>query len=208
VADLGEMVLDWREGRPVYLRDVAEIEVRLVDRASFVIQNGQPAMAVNAHRETGVNVLQVMDGLREAVTELRAGPLKRAGLSLVQVYDETRYIDRSINMVRNNLLLGVLLAIGVLWWFFRKFRATLMVAIAIPICVVTAFILLDAAGRSLNVISLAGLAFAVGMVLDAAIVVLESVVRLREKGMTSDEAAEAGTCFSKMSRASYLQIWR
>jgi multidrug efflux pump subunit AcrB len=193
VADLGEMVLDWREGRPVYLRDVAEIEVRLVDRASFVIQNGQPAMAVNAHRETGVNVLQVMDGLREAVTELRAGPLKRAGLSLVQVYDETRYIDRSINMVRNNLLLGVLLAIGVLWWFFRKFRATLMVAIAIPICVVTAFILLDAAGRSLNVISLAGLAFAVGMVLDAAIVVLESVVRLREKGMTSDEAAEAGT---------------
>jgi multidrug efflux pump subunit AcrB len=193
VADLGEMVLDWREGRPVYLRDVADIEVKLVDRASFVIQNGQPAMAVNAHRETGVNVLQVMDGLREAVTELRAGPLKRAGLSLQQVYDETRYIDRSINMVRNNLLLGVLLAIGVLWWFFRKFRATLMVAVAIPICVVTAFILLDAAGRSLNVISLAGLAFAVGMVLDAAIVVLESVVRLREKGMSSEDAAEEGT---------------
>ncbi|MCK4586027.1 MAG: efflux RND transporter permease subunit, partial [Gammaproteobacteria bacterium] len=94
VADLGEMVLDWREGLPVYLRDVADIEVRLVDRTGFVIQNGQPAMAVNAHRETGVNVLQVMDGLREAVDELRAGPLKRAGLSLQQVYDETRYIDR------------------------------------------------------------------------------------------------------------------
>ncbi len=193
VADLGEMVLDWREGLPVYLRDVADIEVRLVDRTGFVIQNGQPAMAVNAHRETGVNVLQVMDGLREAVDELRAGPLKRAGLSLQQVYDETRYIDRSINMVRNNLLLGVLLAIGVLWWFFRKFRATLMVAIAIPICVVTAFIVLDAAGRSLNVISLAGLAFAVGMVLDAAIVVLESVVRLREKGVSSEDAADEGT---------------
>ena len=193
VDDLGEMVLDWREGRPVYLRDVADIEVRLVDRSGFVIQNGRAAMAVNAHRETGVNVLQVMAGLREAAQELREGPLKRAGLSFVQVYDETRYIDRSINMVSSNLLLGVLLAVGVLWWFFRKLRATLMVALAIPVCIVATFMLLDAAGRTLNVISLAGLAFAVGMVLDAAIVVLESVVRLREGGMASDEAADQGT---------------
>jgi len=193
VDDLGEMVLDWRGGQPVYLRDVADIEVRMVDRTGFVIQNGRAAMAVNAHRETGVNVLEVMAGLRQAAEELREGPLKRAGLSFEQVYDETRYIDRSINMVSNNLLLGVLLAVGVLWWFFRKFRATLMVAIAIPICVVSTFMLLDASGRTLNVISLAGLAFAVGMVLDAAIVVLESVVRLRESGMSSEEAADEGT---------------
>lgn len=193
VGDLGEMVLEWREGRPVYLRDVAKVEVRMVDRNSFVIQNGRAAMAVNAHRETGVNVLDVMAGLHQAADELREGPLKRAGLSFEQVYDETRYIDRSISMVFNNLLLGVLLAIGVLWWFFRKFRATLMVAIAIPVCVVSTFMLLDAFGRTLNVISLAGLAFAVGMVLDAAIVVLESVVRLREKGMSSADAADEGT---------------
>ncbi len=193
VDDLGGMVLDWRENQPVYLRDVADIEVRMVDRTGFVIQNGQAAMAVNAHRETGVNVLEVMAGLRQAAEELREGPLKRAGLSFEQVYDETRYIDRSINMVSNNLLLGILLAVGVLWWFFRKFRATLMVAVAIPICVVSTFMLLDATGRTLNVISLAGLAFAVGMVLDAAIVVLESVVRLRERGMSSAEAADEGT---------------
>ena len=193
VADLGEMVLDWREGRPVYLRDVADIEVRLVDRTGFVIQNGRAAMAVNAYRETGVNVLDVMAGLHQAADELREGPLKRAGLSFEQVYDETRYIDRSINMVTNNLLLGILLAVGVLWWFFRKFRATLMVAIAIPVCVISTFMLLDGFGRTLNVISLAGLAFAVGMVLDAAIVVLESVVRLRERGMSSADAADEGT---------------
>lgn len=193
VGDLGEMVLEWREGRPVYLRDVAKIDVRMVDRSSFVIQNGRAAMAVNAHRETGVNVLDVMAGLHQAADELREGPLKRAGLSFEQVYDETRYIDRSINMVFNNLMLGVLLAIGVLWWFFRKFRATLMVAIAIPVCVISTFMLLDAFGRTLNVISLAGLAFAVGMVLDAAIVVLESVVRLRERGMSSADAADEGT---------------
>ncbi|MBL1276174.1 MAG: efflux RND transporter permease subunit [Ectothiorhodospiraceae bacterium] len=193
VDDLGEMVLDWREGNPVYLRDVADIEIRMVDRSGFVIQNGVAAMAVNAHRETGVNVLDVMAGLHEAADELREGSLKRAGLSFEQVYDETQYIDRSINMVSNNLMLGVLLAVGVLWWFFRKFRATLMVAVAIPICVVSTFMLLDAAGRTLNVISLAGLAFAVGMVLDAAIVVLESIVRLRERGMDSAQAADEGT---------------
>lgn len=191
--DLDELVIEWREGRPVLLRDIADVEVRMVDKSSFVIQNGDPAIAVNAHRETGVNVLQVMAGLREAVAELRDGPLKDARLSFVQVYDETVYIDRSIEMVRNNLGLGIILAVGVLWWFLRRFRATMMVALAIPICVVGAFMLLDATGRTLNVISLAGLAFAVGIVLDAAIVVLENIVRLRERGEESGHAALLGT---------------
>ena len=190
--DFGDMILAWREGLPVYLRDVAKVEVRMVDRNSFVIQNGDPAMAVNAHRETGVNVLEVMAGLQLAVEELREGPLQRAGLSIEQVYDETIYINRSIAMVGSNLGLGILLAVGVLWWFFRKFRATLMVALAIPACVLGSFMILDAVGRTLNVISLAGLAFAVGMVLDAAIVVLENIVRLREKGEPADVASAKG----------------
>ena len=191
--DLGEMIIDWRDGRPVHLRDVAKVELRLVDRNSFVIQNGEPAMAVNAHRETGVNVLEVMAGLRQATAELRDGPLERAGLSMEQVYDETVYIGSSIEMVRNNLALGIVLAIAVLWWFLRRMRATLMVALAIPVTIVTAFIFLDAVGRTLNVISLAGLAFAVGMVLDAAIVVLENIVRLRERGTPGHEASLTGT---------------
>jgi len=190
---LQNMVLEWRDGRPILLGDVAKVEARLVDRNSFVIQNGGPAMAVNAHRETGVNVLQVMDGLRIAVSELKDGPLKRAGLGIEQVYDETIYIDRSIELVISNLALGIVLAIGILWWFLRRFRATLMVALAIPVSVITTFILLDAFGRSLNVISLAGLAFAVGMVLDAAIVVLENISRLREKGEEPSLAALSGT---------------
>jgi len=193
INDLGEMILDWRDGHPVYLRDVASVDILPVDRSSFVIQNGELAMAVNAHRETGVNVLQVMAGLQEAVDELRDGPLARADLSLEQVYDETIYIDRSIAMVRNNLGLGVLLAVGVLWWFFRKLRATLMVALAIPACLLGSFILLDVFGRTINVISLAGLAFAVGMVLDAAIIVLENIVRLREQGEESYQASLQGT---------------
>ncbi|MCB1710180.1 MAG: efflux RND transporter permease subunit, partial [Halioglobus sp.] len=87
----------------------------------------------------------------------------------------------------------IFLAIGILWWFLRRLRATLIIAIAIPISLLATFIVLNTAGRSLNVISLAGLAFAVGMVLDAAIVVLENIVRLREKGLTSTEAALLGS---------------
>jgi multidrug efflux pump subunit AcrB len=189
---LGDLVLDWRDGQAVRLSDVAQIETRMVDRKSFVITRGQRAMAVNAHREIGVNVLDVMAGIKQAAEELRNGPLKRANLSFEQVYDETVYIDRSIEMLRNNLALGIALAVIVLWWFLRKFRATLMVAIAIPGSVLAAFLVLDMSGRTLNVISLAGLAFAVGMTLDAAIVVLENIVRLREKGMPSDEAALEG----------------
>lgn len=193
VEKLADMVIDWREGKPVLLRDVAQVDIQMADRQSFVIQNGGAAMAVNAHRETGVNVLDVMEGLREARLELEKGPLARANLSIRQVYDETIYIHRSINMVVVNLSLGMLLAVGVLWWFMRRWRATLMVAIAIPISVVTTFVFLEAFGRTINVISLAGIAFAVGMVLDAAIVVLENIVRLREGGEHSKDAALKGT---------------
>jgi multidrug efflux pump subunit AcrB len=96
-------------------------------------------------------------------------------------------------MLRTNLLLGIGLAVAVLWWFLRRFRATLMVAIAIPVSLLTAFAVMQMTGRTLNMISLAGLAFATGMVLDAAIVVLENIVRLREKGIDAEEAASEGS---------------
>jgi len=193
VEDLPGMIIDWREGNPVRLSDIAKVEKRFKDKQGFVMQNGELAMALNASREQNVNVLEVMAGLKEAVEELRAGPLKRAGLSIQQVYDETIYIDRSIAMLATNMLLGVILAIGVLWWFLRRFRATLMVALAIPVSLLLTFMVLYASGRTLNVISIAGLAFAVGMVLDAAIVVLENIVRLREKGADAGDAAELGS---------------
>jgi multidrug efflux pump subunit AcrB len=192
VEELGEMVLDWRDGRPVLLRDVAEVAVQMADPESFVINKGGTAIAVNAHRESGVNVLEVMTGLKQAATELRAGPLTAAGLSMEQVYDETVYINRSLLMLAGNLLLGIALAIGVLWWFLRRFRATFLVAVSIPVSLFFAFGVLDISGHTVNVISLAGLAFSVGMVLDASIVVLENIVRLRERGETRLEAAFNG----------------
>lgn len=191
--DFGEMVLEWRGGNPVRLRDIATIEVAMRDASGFMVLNGLDSIAFNAQVEKGVNVLEVMDALKLAVEELRGGVLKREGLVIEQVYDESVYIKESIAMLRTNLLIGIALAIGILWWFLRRFRATCVVALAIPISLFTGFMVMQITGRTLNMISLAGLAFATGMVLDAAIVVLENIVRLREKGEEPEKAALTGS---------------
>ncbi|MDH3647510.1 MAG: efflux RND transporter permease subunit [Gammaproteobacteria bacterium] len=192
LAEFSNMVLAWRDGSPVRLRDIATVERTLVDRGGILSQNGGASIAFNAQAEVGVNVLSVMEELKAAVAELNEGPVQRAGMRIQQVYDETIYINDSIGMLRTNLLIGIALAISILWWFMRKFRATLVVALAIPISLFVAFTALGVGGRTLNIISLAGLAFAMGMVLDAAIIVLENIVRLREKGESSEAAAEDG----------------
>ncbi len=191
--ELSELILEWRDGKPIALRDIAKVEVRTIDRNNFVINNGDPSIAVNAYREAGVNVLEIMSDLRKAVSEIEQGPLKRANLNINQVYDETIYIDSAIQLLRNNLALGVLLAVGVLWWFLRKLRATVIVTLTIPLCLLVTFIVMNITDRTMNVISLAGMAFAVGMVMDAAIIVLENIVRMREQGSSPLNAALQGT---------------
>lgn len=190
---LGEMILDWRDGHPVYLRDVAVVEQRLSDKNSFVLTQGSLSLAINAKRETGVNVLEIMEQLQVAVEELNAGALQRTDLWIEQVYDETIYINRAILLLRNNLAMGVALAVVVLFLFLLKLPATLIVASTIPICLIASFSLMDITGRTLNIISLAGLAFSVGMVLDAAIIILENIIRLREQGESPDVASRKGT---------------
>ena len=189
---LSKMVLEWRNGQPIYLSDVAEVTQTYQDRTGILTLDAVPAIAMGIAAETGVNVIEVMDGLKEALVELNEGPLVRENLQFIQMYDESVYINRSMGLVRNNLFLGMMLAVGVLWWFLRKFRATLIVAVAIPISMVITLIVMNAMGRSLNIISMAGMAFAVGMVLDAAIVVLENIVRLRERGGSPHESSTQG----------------
>ncbi|MEE8496153.1 MAG: efflux RND transporter permease subunit, partial [Xanthomonadales bacterium] len=193
IASLGELVLEWRDGKPIRLNDIARIEMTMVDPATQLHTNGGPSLAVNVIPESGVNVLQVMDELKSVIADLAENELDRAGLTIEQSYDETVYVKASISMVRNNLLLGMSLAIVVLWWFLRKFRATLIVALAIPLCLLVAFMVLDFTGRTLNIVSMAGLAFATGLVLDAAIVVLENIFRQREAGRDGEQAALRGT---------------
>jgi multidrug efflux pump subunit AcrB len=144
--DFGEMVLAWRGGNPVRLRDIATVDVAMRDSRGFMLQDGLDSIAFNAQVEKGVNVLEVMEDLKMAVEELRLGPLAREGLEITQSYDESRYIKDSIAMLRTNLLIGVVLAIGILWWFLRRFRATCVVALAIPISLFAGFLVMQLTG--------------------------------------------------------------
>ena len=180
-----------RVGR-VTVGDVADIAYGYKDPSASIRLLGEPAMAFNAERQTGANVIEIMQGIREAVDELNQAIVPGAGLSLRQVYDETVYINSAIDLVQQNIWVGGTLAAIILLLFLRSFRATLVVSIAIPVSVIGAFVAMAALGRSINVVSLAGLAFAVGMVVDAAIVVLENIYRLREKGYSAAQAAYAG----------------
>ncbi|WP_297293296.1 efflux RND transporter permease subunit, partial [Oceanicoccus sp.] len=148
---------------------------------------------MNAQREVGANVLLVMEGIKEACRELNDNLLRDRGLQLEQVYDETEYIKSSIGLVRQNVVIGGLLAVIVLLVFLRSWRSTFVIGLAIPISAVGTFLMVTLLGRSLNVISLAGIAFAVGMVVDSAIVVLENIYRHWQSGESPFQAAYKGT---------------
>lgn len=176
----------------VMLKDIATVEFGYKEPTARIRHLGEPAMAVNAVRETSANVIEIMAGLREAIAELNRDVLPQERLQLTQVYDETIYIDSAIELVQQNIYVGGTLAALILMLFLRSLGATLVVSLAIPVSIVGSFVAMAGMGRSINVISLAGLAFAVGMVVDAAIVVLENIYRLRQQHVPPDEAAYKG----------------
>ncbi|WP_454831236.1 efflux RND transporter permease subunit [Pseudoxanthomonas wuyuanensis] len=190
---LGKLILAWREGRPIRLGDVATVEVKRPEQRFFAYQNGNPAIGLRILRESGANVLDTLDEVKKVVAEVRESELRPQGLDIAQSFDASVFINRAIGLLSGSLLAGVVLAVGCLWWFLRDVRATALIACAIPISLLATFIVLQLTGRSLNVISLAGLAFAVGMVMDAAVVVAENIVRLRESGLPARQAALEGT---------------
>jgi HAE1 family hydrophobic/amphiphilic exporter-1 len=176
----------------VTVGEIAEVSFGYKKPVSNIRLLGEQAMAFNAKRETGANVIETMAGIAAAVDELSKRAIPGEGLVLRQVYDETVYINSAIDLVQQNIWIGGTLAAITLLLFLRSLRATLVVSLAIPVSVVGAFVAMAALGRSINVISLAGLAFAVGMVVDAAIVVLENIYRLRERGRPAGQAAYQG----------------
>ncbi len=190
---MGDMILEWRNGSPVTLSDIADIKIQRADGSNYSVQNGNQAISIRVDRENSANVLATLEAVKARVDELNTSMLSGENLTMAQSFDASVFIYRAVNLVTSNLFIGVMLAIGILWLFMRQFRATLIVALAIPISLLSTFVMLKLTGRTLNVISLAGLAFAVGMVLDAAIVVLENIVRKRRSIRDAQEASYAAT---------------
>ncbi|HIC71824.1 MAG TPA: efflux RND transporter permease subunit [Alphaproteobacteria bacterium] len=177
----------------VTIGDVADVRFTFKEPRAKIRFLGDEAIAINAVRATGANVIKTMAGISKAIDELNSYAVPQAGLAIEQVYDETIYINSAISLVQQNIYVGGTFAVLILIAFLRSFRATLIISMAIPVSVVASFVAMAAMGRSINVISLAGIAFAVGMVVDAAIVVLENIFRHRENGLPAHEAALQGT---------------
>ena len=183
--------LDGGIGR-VRVADVADVGFAYKEATARLRFRGEPALVFNIVREQGANVIETMEEVKLVLSELSAGPVAEAGLRLEQVYDETVYIEGAIDLVTQNIWIGGLLAASILLLFLRSPRATLVISMTSPVSIVATFVAMAATGRTLNVISLAGIAFAIGMIVDAAIVVLENIYRLRERGKSRREAAYLG----------------
>ncbi len=176
----------------VYLRDIATIDKAYKKESAAVLHNGEQIMVVGLRKETGANVLEMSDRVEEEIIRLNEKILADEGLYIELVYDQRSYINAAINLVKRNVLIGALLAVAVLLIFLRSVRTTLATAVAIPISVIGTFIFLYLAGRNLNVVSLAGISFAVGMLVDNSIVVLENIDRHRKMGKSAYSAALDG----------------
>ncbi|MDX1583229.1 MAG: efflux RND transporter permease subunit, partial [Thermoanaerobaculia bacterium] len=191
-SEIENVVIAVRDGVPVYVRDVADVELGYSKPRAKAYYMGDPMIAFNAVREPGANVLDTMAGLKAAMSRVNEELLAERGLHIIQAYDETDYIESAIDLVQQSLFLGGVLAILVLLLFLRSRSSTLVIAIAIPISVIGTFLMMNWMGRTLNVISLAGMAFAVGMVVDNSIVVLENIYRHRQMGKARFRAAHDG----------------
>jgi HAE1 family hydrophobic/amphiphilic exporter-1 len=198
----GNMIIFRDEAGPVYLREVAEIRNDWKEPTSWVRSRGQRAAFFNFQLQRGANLLETMrllnaeiDKLNEpgALLDEKARQLGLDGtLELVQTYDASTYVEDAFDLVRSNLILGGVLATMTLLFFLRSLRAVGIIAIAIPVSTIASFTVLVMLGRSINIISLAGLAFAVGMVVDNAIVVIENIHRHLEMGKEPVEASRDG----------------
>ncbi len=186
-------VLKVENGVPIRIGDVAEVELGYQKPVAMVRHKGEPAIAFNVQRQVGANVITVIDGLLEQVKVINAEVLNDKGVHVENVYRENIYIDSAIDLVFSNIFLGGFLAILALFIFLRSASAILVISLAIPISIISTFLSMFIFGRTINVISLAGMAFAVGMVVDSAIVVLENIYRHMQMGKDRWTAAADGT---------------
>ncbi|MBW1922068.1 MAG: efflux RND transporter permease subunit [Deltaproteobacteria bacterium] len=189
-----EAVVIKRVGQtPVRIRDVARVVLGFGDENTIVRQHDEKTLVFKVVQTAGTNVLTVMDHLKKTIKDLNREYLVHRNLELRQVYDSTEYIYASIRRVRQNIFLGGGLAVLVLLVFLRSASSILVVTTAIPISIIGTFLMITLFGRNINVISLAGMSFAIGMVVDNSIVVMENIYRHRQMGESGLQAALRGT---------------
>ncbi len=192
VESLKELVLNRSGDAITRLGDVAEVRLDHYEIQSKSYVDGKPVLSLSVRRESGSNVIAIKKAMLPVMDEINREVLEPAGMRLTLNADDVGYVQESIKNVWTNLVIGAVLATLVMFLFMRSVRPTALGVMGIPICTIAAFIGLLLAGRTVNVISLAGVAFAIGMTLDNTIVVLESIALERRRGLERFAAALAG----------------
>ena len=189
--DVENTIVAIRDGRPILVRDVGRVEDGIREMTNELLINGAPGMRMFVQKQSGSNTVEVVDRLKREIDAINRDYAGRAEISILM--DSAAFIRQAVNNVQRGAIFGAALAILVLFFFLRDLRATLIVGAAIPISVLATIALMYFNGFTLNVISLAGIALGIGMLVDGSIVVLESIYRRLHEGERPTAAAIAGS---------------
>jgi multidrug efflux pump subunit AcrB len=192
VESLKNLIIDRRGDSLIRLGDVAVVELDHSEIQNYAYYNGEPILFTSVNREAGSNVIDIKYAMLDAVEQVNRDVLQPNGMRMQLMAEDAGYVEASIRNVWLNLSLGALFATAVMFLFLKSARATAVGVLGIPVCTIAAFIGLLATGRTINVISLAGVAFAIGMTLDNSIVVIESIELKRRQGLDRFRAAVEG----------------
>ncbi|CAO3379124.1 efflux RND transporter permease subunit [Azospirillum argentinense] len=190
--DLADLIVARENGTAIRLRDVGSVTMATEEARSVAFADGRPTLLVTIGKRAGANVIAVKEAVTDAVEELNRHALKERGLTMRLLSEDVRYMERSIDNVLSNLIAGSVLAAVVLLLFLRSIPATAAAAASMPVCTLATLLVLAAAGRSINVISLSGVAFAIGMTLDNSVVALDAIARHLRMGKSKAAATEDG----------------
>ena len=190
-AQFADVIVATRNGQPVRLRDVARVELGTEEERSLALVNGERAVALDIIKVSGANTVAVADGVQAAITRL--GQVLPDDVQLRVIRDNSVNIRQSVSDVIHELVLGAILTIIIVMLFLNDWKATAITSLALPVSVISSFILMDALGFTLNMLTLMALSLSIGILIDDAIVVVENIVRHREMGKDHFTAAGQGT---------------
>src|SRR6476620_2886321 len=190
VDEIKNVVVMTRDGVPVYMRDIADVSDATEDRRSFMRINGINGLRMQVTKQSGTNTIQVADAVKAEVDKINK---EVQGMKLQILDDQSRFIRRAIGSVQEHAMLGGILVIAIIYLFLRDFKSTMIICTSIPVSVIGTFALLYFGGYTLNTLTFGGLALGIGMIVDAAIVVLENTYRHLHMGKDRMTAAIDGS---------------
>ena len=194
IDEINDIIITTKNGANIYLKDIGRAFKSFKERKIITRIDGKESVEISIFKEADANTVNVAARIKDGLSKLKEDLVKTGSSQKLEIItDQSRFIEQSINDVLWSAVIGGLLAMVVLYFFLQNILSTIIISLAIPISVILTFFLMYLSGVSLNIMSLGGLALGVGMLVDNAIVVLESINRYAKKGLPPHKSALTGT---------------